>query len=134
VSHFAAHRGEAIQQEEIDIFVDLLKQLRDDYLCYIVQEDSALTRIDSRYRRAAELDQDEQFWSLWEPLFLHADSYREGASEKPAAGLERLEFETKRREKSSEIRKEFRKFADQFGAVLKAITELPVPPPTSNGT
>jgi hypothetical protein len=126
-SYFAAHRGEAIRQQEIEILVDLLMQLRDDYLRLIVQEGSALTRYHEGYRQAAELDQDEEFWLSWNPLFLNADAYREGAAAKPPAGLERMEFEKKRREWSAEIREMLSKFYKRFSAFLRAIIELPPP-------
>jgi hypothetical protein len=97
-SYFWAHRGEPADKGGITILVGLLSQLRDDYIRHVIQENSELTRYDSSYQEAAQLDQEEQFWKTWQPLFMLADAYKEGAFESPPPGIGRVEFELKKRE------------------------------------
>lgn len=125
--YFWAHRGEAASSESITVLVGLLLQVRDDYMCHIIRADSDLTRYESTYQTAAELDQEEQFWKLWDPLFALADSYKEAAFDKPSPGIERVEFELKRREWSSDIRLKLEAFTRRFSGVLDAFIGLQRP-------
>jgi len=128
VTHFRRHRGEPIGERDILVLVNLLKQLRDDYIHNVIQESSELRRYDSAYQETAELDQEQQFWETWQPLFVLADSYREGASEKPPPGIGRVEFELKKREWSLEMLLKLDAFVMQFIGTLDALIELPEPP------
>ena len=124
---FRITRGEPIGEQSIKILVELLKQLRGDYLLHIIRQDSDLTRYDSAYQAAADSKQEEQFWGSWEPLFRLANAYNVGASEQPPPGIGRVEFELKREEWSSEIRQKLDAFTKQFVGVLTAFMELPEP-------
>lgn len=127
-SYFRLSRGESINEQSIRILVELLRQLRDDYLRHIIRQESELTRYDPGYQGAAELKQEEQFWNSWQPLFRLANAYYRGALEQPPPGVTRVKFELKKGDLSSDIRQKLDSFTKQFVGVLDAFLELPPPP------
>jgi hypothetical protein len=122
VMFFSEHRGEAVSEESITTLTELLRQIKGDYMRLVLRADSGPTEL-SIYR-AAGLDQGEQFWELWDPLFKLVDSYKCSAFEKPAPGIERYEFELKIRDLSTDIRRKLEEFATRFAGLLDAFIDL----------